>query len=138
MTAGLPGVGIGGMFYLASALLMPFRSLAVRVAGRDARWTVAFRLALIALAALAAVWATGWAVGWVIAAFPAGHMVDPVSGAPVALPVRNAVRTAALLGSVGTMTLVLAAVQVTRLLLPPRPTPRVEPMVPARQAQSAA
>ena len=138
MNAGLPGVGIGGMFYLASALLMPFRSLAVRLAGRDAHWTVAVRQALIALAALAAVWATGWAVGWVIAAFPVGRVLDPLSGAPVTLPVRNAVRAAALLGSVGTLTLVLAAVQVMRLLLPPRPTPRVEPMVLASEAQSAA
>src|SRR5687768_658213 len=122
MTAGLPGVGIGGMFYLASALLMPFRSLVAMFTGRETRWPVALRHALIAAAILAAVWATGWAIGWLIAAFS----LAPVAGAmpgTMATPVRNVVRTSALLGSLGSLTLVLAAVQTLRLLLPPRLTP---------------
>jgi|SRR5687767_360160 hypothetical protein len=138
MTAGLPGVGIGGIFYLASALLMPFRSLVAMFAGRETRWPVALRQALIALATLAAIWATGWAIGWLIAAAPSAPIAGVLPGAASGVPVRNAVRTAALLASVGTLTLVLAAVQAMRLLLPPRPTPKSVPSALAGEAQSAA
>ena len=37
MTAGLPGVGIGGIFYLASAIMMPVRSLVATLSGRARR-----------------------------------------------------------------------------------------------------
>lgn len=126
MTAGLPGVGIGGMFYLATALLMPFRSLWSVLAGRpaDARWGLALRQAAIAAGILGAVWATGWAIGWLIAAFAAPVAAGNGAGEPTAAPVRNAVRTATLLGSMGTLALVLMAVQLLRMVLPHRPTPR--------------
>lgn len=140
MTAGLPGVGIGGMFYLATALLMPFRSLWSVLAGRpaDARWGVALRQAAIAAGILGAVWATGWVIGWVIAAFAApvaaGSGVDGLAVAPV----RNAIRTATLLGSIGTLALVLTAVQLLRVVLSHRPTPRNAPATVADRALPAA
>lgn len=34
MTAGLPGAGIGGLFYLASTLILPIRSLTRRLRGQ--------------------------------------------------------------------------------------------------------
>ena len=37
MTAGLPGTGIGGMFYLISALATPLWEAYLRVRGRRAR-----------------------------------------------------------------------------------------------------
>ena len=60
MTAGLPGVGIGGLFYLISALLMPFVELVRTVRGRSslARWAVVarqFAMAVVMVLALAAV-----------------------------------------------------------------------------------
>jgi hypothetical protein len=138
MIAGLPGVGIGGMFYLASALLMPFRSLVALFTGRDTRWPVALRQALIAVAILTAIWATGWVIGWLIASFSLAPVAGTMPGGPMVTPVRNVVRTSALLGSLGSLTLVLAAVQALRLLLPPRLTPRAAPTASASQAQSAA
>lgn len=141
MTAGLPGVGIGGLFYLVSALLMPFRSCAAALAGRETRWLLALRQALIAAGTLAAVLATGWAIGWLIVTFP----LTPVGGGALPdsmreAPVQNAVRTAMLLASLGTLTLVLALVQVLRLWLPPRPTPKAagEASSSADNARSAA
>src|SRR5258705_8337297 len=124
MTVGLPGVGIGGMFYLASALLMPFRSLVATFTGRETRWPVALRQALIALATIAAIWGTGWGIGWLIATVSSPSVAGALPRGTIGVPVRNAVRTAALLGSLGTLTIVLAAVQALRLLLPPRATPR--------------
>jgi len=42
--AGLPGVGIGGIFYLVCALLMPFVELANTLRGRTStkRWKIVF------------------------------------------------------------------------------------------------
>lgn len=137
MTAGLPGVGIGGMFYLVSALLMPFRSLVATITGREARWAVALRQASIALTTIGVVWATLWGIGWLIATFSPALVVGATTAAATA-PVRNVVRTATLLGSIGTLTLVLAGVQTLRLLLPPRPTPKADSSEAAAETQSAA
>jgi hypothetical protein len=123
MTAGLPGVGIGGIFYLASAIMMPARSLVATVTGRahEARWRVALQQASIAAGILAALWATGLALGWLIAtAFPHALVTSAAATAPA--HVRNVVRVGALLLSVGTLVAVLAFVQVLRIVLPVRPT----------------
>lgn len=125
MTVGLPGVGIGGIFYIASALLMPMRSLAAVLTGRAhlARWPVALRQAAIAIAILGVLWATGLTLGWIITtAFPAAAVAG-VSGATPA-HVRSVVRTSALLLSFGTLAVVLAVVQLLRVALPVRPTVR--------------
>ena len=125
MTAGLPGVGIGGIFYLASALLMPFRSLWAVLDGRphEARWRVALRQAAIAGGSLGALWATGLALGWVIGiAFPHALVSGATAGAPA--HVKNVVRTSALVLSLGTLGMVLLFVQGLRVALPVRPTAR--------------
>lgn len=123
MTAGLPGVGIGGIFYLASAIMMPVRSLLATVTGRaaEARWRVALRQAGIAAGILVALWATGLALGWIIAtAFPRAMVTSAAGVAPA--HVRNVVRTGALLLSFGTLAAVLMFVQLLRVVLPVRPT----------------
>ncbi len=64
MFAGLPGTGIGGIYYLLLVLLLPFRFLARAIRGRarpgEARLVV--RGLLFAGAILAALWAQGWAL----------------------------------------------------------------------------
>src|SRR3954471_634116 len=98
MTAGLPGVGIGGIFYLASAIMMPVRSLYAVLSGRphEARWRIALRQATIAAGILGALWSTGLVLGWIIAAAFPHAMVGSVAGAAPA-HVQNVVRTSALL-----------------------------------------
>lgn len=138
MTAGLPGVGIGGIFYLASAIMMPVRSLVATVTGRahEARWRVALQQAGIAAGILVALWATGLALGWIIAtAFP--HALITGSGAAPA-HVRNVVRTSALLISFGTLAMVLLLVQLLRLVLPVRPTERGDGAHSRRTTRTAA
>lgn len=126
MTAGLPGVGIGGIFYLASALLMPVRSLASVLRGRshEARWRLAVRQASIAASILAMLWATGWVLGWLITTFVPEATTVVGSGAGRSGEVHNVVKTGALLISLGTLSVVLAAVQLLRVALPARPTAR--------------
>jgi hypothetical protein len=61
MTAGLPGSGIGGLYYFCLVLMMPFRELVWLARGRSsvARWmTIAFYWTLMG-AILAAVWGEG-------------------------------------------------------------------------------
>ena len=139
MTAGLPGVGIGGIFYLVSALLMPARSLVAVFRGRadEARWSVALRQAALAAGILAALWLTGWALGWIIA-----HLIPDAAriatGARSAGEVRSVVRTSALVFSLGTLSAVLALVQLLRVVLPAKPTERNHPDRARNSARSAA
>lgn len=140
MTAGLPGVGIGGIFYLASAIAMPFRSLYAVLAGRahEARWRVAIVQAGIAAGILGALWLTGLALGWVVTTL-LPHAAVAIT-APGAAPahVRNVVRTGALLLSLGTLAAVLTFVQLLRVVLPVRPTEQGAGGQSRRSARSAA
>jgi hypothetical protein len=65
VTAGLPGTGIGGLFYLISALLMPFREAFRAMAGRGdrARGQLALQQSGLAVIILGAVWVTGIVMG---------------------------------------------------------------------------
>ena len=129
MTAGLPGVGIGGIFYLASAILMPVRSLIAVLDGRahEARWSLAWRQASLAAGILGTLWATGWLLGWVITAFvPAGTTTATLAGVSPG-QVHNVVKTSALLLSFGTLAGVLLLVQVLRMALPVKVTARNVP-----------
>jgi hypothetical protein len=129
MTVGLPGVGIGGIFYLVSALLMPVRALVAMLRGRahEARWPMALRQAALAGGILGALWLTGLGLGWVIA-----HLMPEASriaagGGRSAGEVRSVVRTSALALSLGTLAAVLALVQLLRVVLPAKPTERNRP-----------
>ena len=65
MTAGLPGTGIGGLFYLISALLMPFREAFRFLVGRGdrARSQIALQQGGMAVTILGAIWVTGIVMG---------------------------------------------------------------------------
>ena len=123
MTAGLPGVGIGGIFYLVSALLMPVRSLVAVARGRadEARWSTALRQAALAAGILGALWVTGWALGWIIANLIPEATLIAADGRSTG-EVRSVIRTSALLLSLGTLSVVLAIVQLLRMALPVRRT----------------
>jgi hypothetical protein len=138
MAAGIPGVGIGGIFYLASALLMPVRELwlvarNVRGAGSAEHWRVIARQWSIAAGILTAIWATGWALGKVLTSRIA--VGDAAAGAAAAAAAHGvSLRIGALILSFGTLAVVLALVQVARLVR--RATHRVKPV--ARLADARA
>ena len=112
MNAGLPGTGIGGMFYLASALAMPLREAYRRVRGRSPgggnRRVVAAQLA-IAGGILGAMWVTGWLLGLALAA------ARPITALGTSLPPGNVLRTASVALALGTLAAVLAGVELLRL-----------------------
>jgi len=72
MTAGLPGFGLGGVFFIISALLAPFGELVMTARGRSsrARWASVGRQLLIALAMISAVGAMLGLAGVVSGAGP--------------------------------------------------------------------
>jgi hypothetical protein len=102
MTAGLPGTGIGGLFYLLASLAMPLRFARMRSRGdgdRDHRALVRRTLAM-SLAMMAAVWFTGVLVGlW--------------------RPLPTVIAVAPIVVAFTTLVTILVAVEIVRLLLRP-------------------
>src|SRR5688572_1394737 len=124
MNAGLPGAGIGGMFYMVSAILMPFHAAHRTVRRRrdpglaaqpPVQWRGVFRQFMIAVGIIAALWLTGWALGAVLAAQPSalGELQARVTGPSVT----NVIKIGALFLSIGTLCVVLLAVQIGRLFV---------------------
>ena len=125
MTAGLPGTGIGGLFYLLAALCLPLRFVWLRARGqRDRRHLVfVIKQLTMSMSMLAAVWLTGALLGlWK----PLPQVVLTV--APIVV-------------TFGTLLAVLIAVEIGRLIIRPpasfgraalrlrpgRPSPRETP-----------
>ena len=120
MTAGVPGAGIAGLFYLAGALLAPLWNLSRRArGGPSARsWIFVARLALMAFAMLAGIGLAGVLVGY--------HLTSPTIMAHVPGAADNAPASAVFIArltvvlTIGTLALVLGAVELLALVASPR------------------
>jgi tetratricopeptide (TPR) repeat protein len=125
MTVGLPGAGIGGLFYLISALAMPFHAVARRIgarsrltkgeADRAIPWALIARQVAIAAGILVALWLTGWILARLLVANPAVLGRAQSTAAGQELP--NVLRIAAVIVSLVTLGAVLVAVQIARLVI---------------------
>ena len=117
MTVGLPGVGLGGIFYLVSAALMPVREL-VRAVRRDrpARWPLVWRQSAMVAGILGALWLTGWLLGLMLATSPVA-LVTTGRAALRPSAAHNVLRVSALALSLGMLVLVLSSVQIARLFV---------------------
>lgn len=115
MTAGIPGAGIGGLFYLIGAVALPVRSAWRRLRHRDGGPPLRVVLSQtgIALGILAGIWITGWLLGVILGpgVLPARSAAAPVPGT---LTAANAVRLAAFLAGFLTLGAVLLTVQLAR------------------------
>jgi hypothetical protein len=128
MTAGLPGTGIGGIFYLLLAVLAPVRELARLLRGRSSgrRWmTIMGQLAIVAGIAGAMaleLWGLNSLIGWTPrAGYLAPHAEKLVSSGTAALWAAYA--------SLVTLTFVFVVVHILRLFFGRRPG--VGPVTPA-------
>src|SRR5687767_6790732 len=128
-TCALPISGIGGMFYMVSAILMPFHAAHRTVRRRrdpglaaqpPVQWRGVFRQFMIAVGIIAALWVTGWGLGAVLTAQPSalGEMHSRVTGRSVT----NVIKIGALFLSIGTLCVVLLTVQIGRLFVNRRVT----------------
>jgi hypothetical protein len=112
MTPGVPGAGIGGLFYLASTLLLPFRSLMRRLRGQPD--PVSSRQMRHNVAMAGGVVAALWMVGWILAFIVPDEMVNnPARGT---VPVRTVLPVATFVTGVATLLLVLGAVEIARVI----------------------
>jgi hypothetical protein len=68
MNAGLPGTGIGGVFYLLCALIMPFIELINLLRGRSSleRWQFIFKQLLMGGGMIGGMWLLGLVLGMII------------------------------------------------------------------------
>lgn len=136
MNAGLPGTGLGGMFYIASAMLMPFHR-AARGGGYGGRtWHRVLGQAGIAIGILLALIATGWLLALLIPTDPAGIGAGPAATAPTFTVAIGVLRWLALAGTLGLLALVLIAIEVTAVVLRRRRAPRA--LARARRARISA
>lgn len=113
MSVGLPGTGIGGIFYLVSALCMPFREGRRMLSGRSNPRTraVVVRQFLLALGVLGGIWLAGWLIGLLLLRVPA--VVMAMQNLPViAGHSANIVKTASFVLAVATLAAVLGTVEV--------------------------
>jgi tetratricopeptide (TPR) repeat protein len=130
MTAGVPGTGIGGLFYLISALLLPLRGLwRRRRRASTASWGEILKAAGLAAGVLLGIWLTGWLLGLLLG--PTPQVARTALGRRIAqLGHReNIVRGAALAAGFITLALVLLSVQAARFWT--RRKNRMKPRIPA-------
>jgi hypothetical protein len=110
MTVGLPGAGIGGLFYLASTLLLPVRSIVRRLRGRpDAvNGRGQAHLVLMAIAIMGSLWLAGWLLAFVVPE----RMLASSSVAATAAASRTVIPLATFGIGAGTLAMVLIAVEI--------------------------
>ena len=130
MTAGVPGTGIGGLFYMVSAVLLPLRGAWRRFRGSSVSWKTVFFQADLAALIMLGIWATGWLLGLLIQP----SVIQLRTGSLAILSrhrIANVVRAAALLAGFGTLGAVLGTVQIVRLFArrKRRPVPPRAPLV---------
>ena len=128
MTAGLPGTGIGGVFYLLSALLMPFVELVKTLRGQSSwpRWVLVIRQLAMASGIIAGMWMLGIALGLLLEAQPDVEIARIVN-TEIAVRLEqvaklNVFHIAPVIMSMLTLTLIIVMTNVLRLFY--RPTKR--------------
>lgn len=138
MTAGIPGTGIGGLFYLIAALAMPLRAAWRYARGeRDARHVALMvKQIAMAMAIMLAVWLTGVVAGlWPTTGFSTvgGHRV-PVPAVFMMAPV---ILTFATLAAVLFVVEMLHFVVARPPSFPVDPKPGALPAVPRPAGESS-
>ena len=121
MSVGLPGSGIGGVFYLLSALWMPVHSAQRSVLGRTPKARQAVRQTMMAVAIITMLWLTGAAIEWLITGAQPGSALRAAVGTGEGTSVPHVLRAASFALTLGTLAFVLLAVQILRFIVPARP-----------------
>src|SRR5678815_3464936 len=110
MTAGLPGAGIGGLFYLASSILLP------RLRGRPDAVPLRQQLhsALIAFGIIGGLWVAGWVLAFIVPDDMVPH--NAFSGTGASGQAHTVIPFVTFLVAGGTLVLVLVMVELARLI----------------------
>jgi hypothetical protein len=126
MIAGLPGTGIGGLFYLLLTAFMPLRhaASALNRRARGAHGRVVVRCVLLAAGIVATIWAQAWAMRTAILALAPSAALDGTLRGLAGASTATYVRVAAF-ASLASLSAVVLAVHVLRFVVrrPPVPAP---------------
>jgi len=118
MTPGIPGAGIGGLFYVCSSLVLGVRHCWRRIRRQTSRdaWRGVAPLVLIAVGIALGVWMAGWLVGLFVSS-DLERLSRPGSTALFGgnVQIHNALRLAAVVVGVGTLAFVMLGVELTRI-----------------------
>jgi hypothetical protein len=112
MSVGLPGTGVGGLFYLLCALAMPLRELARAVRGRGCPRSrhAAARQGVMAAGVAGGIWFAGWLIGrWLGHSPAAREAIYGIRDLPA--DSSSVVKVASVLIASATLVLVLGAVE---------------------------
>ena len=123
MTVGIPGAGIGGLFYILNALWMPFREARLAIQGRSSpeRWELVKRQATIAIGILASLGVTGWVLGLALAThLTRAAVADRDVSYATTRELPRFFTYSALLITLTTLGLIQAGVTVLRLVVRPK------------------
>ncbi len=129
MTAGLPGTGIGGVFYLLSALVMPFYEVVKTVQGQSSwlRWVLVVKQLAMAAGIIGGMWALGVVLGMLLEERPdleLAHMVHAeVAGRFEQASKINVFHIAPVIMSMVTLTIIITTTNVLRIFYRPTETP---------------
>ena len=125
MAAGMPGTGIGGLFYALLALLMPIKQLFARTrrTAPEVRWrAVGVQLGLL-VGILAAMAATAWGITALVDVL----RPDPVAADRALGALGRTLTRATLLAGAVSLAAVVALVQLLRLIVRRHPAPTRAP-----------
>ncbi len=113
MIAGIPGIGIGGIFYFLCVAFMPFKELGNTIRGKTSkyRWNMVAQQAALLCGIMAGFWGTGLILGIMI------HRFSVLSTGHAAVPAGNIFHVKPLYFSLLTLCVVLGGVRVINLLL---------------------
>lgn len=123
MTVGLPGAGVGGIFYLLSALSMPAHAIIRQVlrtqrpgyyADDPPRWGLVWRQFATALGIIAGLWLTGWALASYLIAHP--QALGAFQTAAIGRRLPNVLKVGAVIVSLITLFSVFGVVFLGRLV----------------------
>jgi Flp pilus assembly protein TadD len=112
MTPGIPGTGIGGLFYMLSAAALPLREAYRRVwkgGVAAARWRVIALQQLLAAGILGGMWTTGWLLGVLLSTARTHIVAGPATTS------HNVWRTATFALSLATLIVVVCTVELMGL-----------------------
>jgi len=125
MNAGLPGTGIGGVFYLMSALLMPLFELIQTLRGRSSwsRWALLIKQLAMAAGIIGGMWALGVLLGLLLEARPDHEFVRMIN-AHIAGQLEQAAKInvfhiAPVIMSLVTLTIIITTTNVLRIFYRP-------------------
>jgi hypothetical protein len=127
MTVGLPGSGIGGVFYLLSALCMPVVAAVRWFRSQDGAWGMVFRQLSLAVGVIVGLAVTAWLLGIALARTPMTAWV--ARGALDAGRIPTVLRTGAVAVSLVILGLVIVTVWICAFVVHGRAAfwPKVDP-----------